>query len=139
MPFTRPLAMHFIRPFLALSVALMLAPTVAAAQRAQPSAVVPARSEAAAPGDVCCATSDPSPMPPTIPRETRRPSAARHALVGGICGVVASTALLLAAGAHYGNGGFPPAYVTAVVTASGAALGAIGGLTVYGVRRLARR
>jgi hypothetical protein len=137
MPFTRPFPMPFIRPFLALAAALMLAPTVAAAQRAQPSAVVAAGSEAAAPSDGCCATLDPT--PPTIPRETRRLSAARHALVGGICGVVASTALLLAAGAHYGNGGFPPAYVTAVVTAGGATLGAIGGLTVYGVRRLARR
>jgi hypothetical protein len=130
-----------IRACLAMILAATLVSTVAGAQRAQPSALTAVRSEAKARWNVGSTASDSSPsVAATLRAQKRRSSAARYAAVGAMSGLVAATVFLVVAGLEYGTGyaSLPPVII-GVVTVGGATVGAVGGLAVYGVIRIARR
>jgi hypothetical protein len=123
----------------ALSATFALAPAASRAQHVRPSAVAPAVSAAATQADRSAARlSSVTAIPAAF--ERNRASAARHAGIGAVAGLVAGTAVVVAIGYTYGTGySSVPVVVIGVVTAGGAAVGALSGLAVYGVKRLARR
>src|SRR5688572_32107159 len=127
--------------FLACLVGLLVAlvPVPSQAQRVQRAVTTVAVSPSAEGVGPASAAFRQSTATPAGPTPKLRPSPARYAFVGAISGLAVSTALLIGIGYTYGNGGLPPVYVCGVMTAGGLAVGAAGGIAVYGITRLVRR